>query len=217
MRNLQKLHEPDILSKNKEKWLQDYLADSKNDYKKTKYRHKEIKEALKQETGDKCIYCESKIGHNTPGDIEHKIPTSKNKTLHFTWHNLTIACTECNRRKNDYYEEGEEFLDPYKDDVEFLIEHYGATVMWKSGESRAEISVKILELHNSTRTSLIFRKIEKIEDLNNVVERYKKESNPMIRLLMKKQLEKMSDRKSEYSAMVMSILKSKNILKTIQQ
>ncbi|WP_204102157.1 MULTISPECIES: HNH endonuclease signature motif containing protein [Spirulina sp. CCY15215] len=217
MRNLQKLNEPDILAKNKEQWLQDYLSDSDNKYKRTKYRHKEIKETLKQETGDKCIYCESKIGHNTPGDIEHKIPTSKNKTLHFTWHNLTIACTECNRRKNDYYQEEKEFLDPYEDDVESLIEHYGPIVGWKNGELRAEISVKFLELHDGTRQELMSQKIAKIEALNDTLERYKKASNPMIRLLMKKQIEKMSDRKSEYSAMVMSILKSKNILKTIQQ
>ena len=89
---------------------------------------------LKEETGFKCVYCESKIGHNTPGDIEHKIPSSKDEDQHFAWNNLTIACTECNRRKNDYYVIGNEFLDPYSDDVENVLEHHGPLVYWKNSE-----------------------------------------------------------------------------------
>ena len=36
----------------------------------------QIKAALMKETHDKCAYCESKVGHNCPGDAEHKIPVS---------------------------------------------------------------------------------------------------------------------------------------------
>ena len=179
---------------------------------KYRYRHPEIKTTLKEETGWKCVYCESKIGHNTPGDIEHKIPSSKVEHLHFTWENLTIACTECNRRKNDYYEEGEEFLDPYNDDVENEIQHYGPVLGWNNGNERAEITVKTLELDTTIRFSLISRKIEKIEELNNVIERYVKEESTAIKALMKQKIKRMIDKKSEYSAMIKSIIERKGLI-----
>ncbi len=126
MRKIQKLQIPEILASNSAKWLSEYIEDKSSSNRRYRYRETDIKNQLKQETADKCVYCESKIGHNTPGDVEHKIPSSKNINLHFDWNNLTIACTECNRRKNDYYEEGIEFLDPYEDDVEVLLEHHVA-------------------------------------------------------------------------------------------
>jgi len=104
MRTINKKPKPQVLVDNEDSWLTAFKSDRSNSTKKYRYRDKAIKKALIEETGYKCVYCESKIGHNTPGDIEHKIPSSKNIDLHFTWGNLTIACTECNRRKNYYYE-----------------------------------------------------------------------------------------------------------------
>jgi hypothetical protein len=82
----------------------------------------------------------------TPGDIEHKVPSSKNRRLHFVWSNLTVACTECNRRKLDYYEIGAEFLDPYSDPVEDCLIHLGPIVYLAPGHQRAEITVRTLSL-----------------------------------------------------------------------
>jgi len=211
VRNLTKSDKPDILKRNADIWLSEYLQDKNNSTKKHRYRHKEIKESLKRETGYKCVYCESRIGHNTPGDIEHKIPSAKAAHLHFDWDNMTIACAECNRRKNDYYEEGEAFLDPYTDDVESFLEHYGPIVLWRTGHKRAEISVRILELNAFNRSALICRKIEKIEEVTHLTERFHSESNKLLRLLLLKQLDQMKDRKSEYSAMVISVLKGKSL------
>lgn len=211
MRNLLKVDEPNVLSDNHESWLEEYEADKTSSSKKYKYRHPDIKQSLKEETGFKCIYCESKIGHNTPGDIEHKIPSSKRPELHFTWANLTIACTECNRRKNDYYTVGDEFLDPYTEDVEGQLEHHGPLVLWKTNNTRAEISVKILELHSSKRKELIARKIGRIEEFNNLVERYTSESNEVLKGILGKQIEEQLDKHSEYSAMLASVLTNKGI------
>lgn len=211
MRKIDKLEKPEILEKYGKDWLQAYKDDPKNSTKKYRYRHSDIKSTLKNETSDKCVYCESKIGHNTPGDIEHKIPSSKDINLHFNWENLTIACTECNRRKNDYYEQGTEFLDPYKDEVESLIEHRGPIVYWVTGEARAEISVKILELNSQNRSQLIFRKIEKIEEIQNILERKVRETNPALKIVLLKQLKEMANVSSEYSGMVASILESKGL------
>ncbi len=211
MRNLQKLASPVILVERHEEWLSAFLLNKTNATNKYRYRHPEIKERLKEEAGWKCVYCESKIGHNTPGDIEHKMPSSKAERLHFTWENLTIACSECNRRKNDYYEHGMEFLDPYMEDVEAVVEHYGPIMGWISGNTRAEITIKTLELHNAERFELILRKIEKIDGLNNLVERYKKENNPEIKLLIKHDIKQIIDKKSEYSGMMLSIVNMKNL------
>lgn len=211
MRNLEKLPIPDVLATNHLEWLKEFLADKGNTTNKYRYRHSEIKARLKEETGWKCIYCESKIGHNTPGDVEHKVPSSKVDNLHFTWENLTIACTECNRRKNDYYEEEAEFLDPYNDDVESAVEHYGPILGWVIGNARAEITIKTLELDTNIRFSLISRKIEKIEEINNVIERYVKDENQGIKELMKQKIKRMMDKKSEYSGMIVSIIKQKGL------
>lgn len=211
MRNLEKLATPNVLAENHDEWLTVFLADKTNKTNKYRYRHSEIKATLKEETGWKCVYCESKIGHNTPGDIEHKVPSSKVENLHFNWDNFTVACTECNRRKNDYYKEGEEFLDPYNDDVENAVQHYGPILGWNNGHERAEITVKTLELDTSIRFPLISRKIEKIEELNNVIERYVKEENLAIKTLMKQKIKRMINKKSEYSGMIKSIIETKGL------
>lgn len=211
MRNLEKVEIPNVLAEYHDEWLTAFLADKKNSTKKYRYRHTEIKTTLKEETGWKCVYCESKIGHNTPGDVEHKVPSSKVEDLHFNWENLTVACTECNRRKNNYYEEGEEFLDPYNDDVENAVQHYGPVLSWANGQERAEITVKTLELDTDVRFPLISRKIEKIEELNNVIERYVKEENLAIKALMKAKIRRMIDIKSEYSGMIKSIIEAKGL------
>ena len=211
MRNIEKLATPEVLSANHEEWTAAYVADKTSTTKKYRYRPPQIKTTLKEETGWKCVYCESKIGHNTPGDIEHKIPSSKAVHLHFAWENLTIACTECNRRKNDYYKVGEEFLDPYNEDVEHSIQHYGPVLGWSNGNERAEITVKTLELDTVVRFALISRKIEKIEELNNVIERYVKEESVTIKTLMKQKIKRMLDKTAEYSGMIKSIIKAKGL------
>lgn len=211
MRSIKKGQEPNVLSANKDTWLQAYIDDKKNGTKKYRYRHADIKEALKSETNAKCVYCESSIGQNTPGDIEHIIPSSKNENLHFTWSNLTIACTECNRRKNDYYIEGEEFLNPYVEEVEQLLVHMGPIVSWEANNSRAEISVRTLELNSYQRKELIANKIVSIGDFDNLLERYSSETNPTLKRLLWKQIEVKISKPSEYSAMLKSVLEAKGI------
>lgn len=211
MRNLEKKPLPKVLEENENNWLAEYKADRSNSTKRYRYRDSQIKDVLKDETGFKCVYCESKIGHNTPGDIEHKIPSSKNIDLHFSWGNLTIACTECNRRKNDYYQEGAEFLDPYVDDVDQLVEHHGPIVYWQAGSARAEISIRTLELNSKNRLPLILKKMEKIEEVSNLFERYECEKNKTLKVLLLKKLMEMMEIQSEYSGMVSEVLSKKGL------
>ncbi|KSV61903.1 hypothetical protein N185_37560 [Sinorhizobium sp. GW3] len=204
MRSIVKAEEPQILLENKASWTTEYVADPKNKTKKYRYRHPDIKSALKAETSDKCVYCESKIGHNTPGDVEHKVPSSLDRTRHFEWENLTIACTECNRRKNAYYDVVKPFLDPYINGIEARIIHHGPIVCWAPHDAVAEATVKILNLNDTTRTQLVAQKVEHIDALNNVVARLK-EADPLIQELMKLKIEEMKAEGAEYSGMVHAV------------
>lgn len=213
MRSIIKLEQPEVLALNHVSWLTEYKADKTNSTKKYRYRHTDIKTTLKEETGFKCVYCESKIGHNTPGDIEHKIPSSKDEDQHFSWQNLTIACTECNRRKNNYYEIGNEFLDPYSDSVEIMLEHHGPLVFWRSANNRAETTVRILELNNISRQQIVERKINKIEEFSNLIERFLSQKGAL-KMLLWKQIQEMTKLSSEYSAMLQEVIDKKGITNT---
>jgi hypothetical protein len=210
VRQITKLSEPCVLAEKAASWTTAYLADPANGTKRYRYRHPDIKHRLKQETSAKCVYCESKIGHNTPGDVEHKIPTSVRQDLHFCWDNLTIACTECNRRKRDFFDSEKPFLDPYSNDIERRICHLGPIVSWCLGDSDAEISIKILKLNTVARLELFIRKAEMIDALNNLAERIRQERGPL-REVLRAKLREMRSRESEYSGMIDSICKQYKI------
>lgn len=206
MRKVKKLSEPTVLATNKASWTADY-ARTRSQHHKTKYRERSIKEQVVKETFSKCVYCESKVGATTPGDIEHKIPLSKVPSLHFEWSNLTLACTECNRRKGDYYEVSLPFLDPYDDDVEAMLEHLGPIVSAKPGCDRAEYSVKRLDLNNTNREELVKRKTELLAVLSERRTRLVKETNPVMKELISREIKQMAEKESEYSAMIRYILR----------
>jgi restriction endonuclease Mrr len=148
--------------------------------------------------------------------VEHKLPTSRAPQQHFTWENLTIACTECNRRKNGFYAEFDGFLDPYIDDVLEILEHNGPVVTWKIGNVRGEIFVGTLELCSPARSQLVARKIEKIHQLQQTLERYESTTNAILKELLKRQLRDMSSTPAEFSAMVLSALNAKGYGQLLQ-
>ena len=206
MRNIPKVPVPQVLLDNKPDW-DAKLAANQSDHNKNRYRHQEIKATLLAETESKCVYCESKIGHNCPGDIEHKCPKAKRIDLIFDWSNLTIACAECNRRKLEYYDPACMFLDPYVDDVESLTMHVGPLVFNVPGNVRAELTIKLLELdHFDKRRQLIERKVEKLEEIRNLVERACGATNPILREFIVEDLIGRSSRSNEFSGMVKAYL-----------
>jgi HNH endonuclease len=200
MRRLTKKAVPNVLVTNASQWLSEYLSDPSSKVKKYRYRDEAIKSTLCEETYSKCVYCESKIGHNTPGDIEHKVPSSKAPNLHFDWANLTLACTECNRRKSDYYEQGEEFLDPYSDDVEMCLVHLGPLVFAMPDQPRAEITVRILEFDK--RTPMFERKQEVLEKARALLSLADTPQPDLLRALRQDEVNRMRRVDAEFSAMV---------------
>jgi hypothetical protein len=161
------------------------------------------------------VYCESRVGHNTPGDVEHKIPSSKDRTKHFYWFNLTIACTECNRRKRDYYEACDGFLDPYVDNPDDHLEHNGPVVTPKVGSARAEVCVETLKLCSAERLPLVAQKIAKLEELHQVLVRYNTEAPGPLKEILKRRLSDMAKPSAEYSAMVRDALRAKGYVEVI--
>ena len=206
MRQLVKLECPEVLRASGEAWLSAFLDDPTNQAKRFRYRHPEIKTRLKLETSGKCVYCESKIGHNTPGDVEHIGPVSKKREWIFVWENMTIACAECNRRKGNYFEPECMFISPYDDEVERMLIHLGPVVSWVPGNMRAEVSVRMLELNSRSRIDLVIRKIEKISEVYNLIGRINGERNLTLRKLLELQLDSLMSPESEFSAMVQSVV-----------
>ncbi|WP_321395882.1 HNH endonuclease signature motif containing protein [Emcibacter sp.] len=107
MIKLDKLPKPQVLEDNEENWTDEYLKlkagdDTVPKAARFRYRHPDIKETLRQETFEKCVYCESKISHVFPGETDHIIPVTKAEDKIVSWDNLAYVCKECNREKSDY-------------------------------------------------------------------------------------------------------------------
>ncbi|MEE6185088.1 P-loop NTPase fold protein [Bacillus pretiosus] len=58
-------------------------------------------EYLWEETGGKCVYCETFLGRIGNGDVEHFFPKSKYPGLTFEWSNMFFACNTCNSLKKN--------------------------------------------------------------------------------------------------------------------
>jgi uncharacterized protein (TIGR02646 family) len=202
MRNISKLPEPQILIEKQAEWM-GLLLGEQSETNKNRYRHEEIKTTLLSETKNKCAYCESKIGHNCPGDIEHKVPKALNPNLTFNWDNMTIACTECNRRKSQYYDPSCMFLDPNSDDVERMVQHVGPLVFSSPGNKRADVTIRLLQLDSAdAREQLFGRKLERLENIRNLVERIVSETNKTLKGFLFSELNEYCDISSEYSGMI---------------
>lgn len=212
MRNLTKALAPQVITDNEACWLEQLDADPTSATKKTRYRHADIKAAVRDEAHNKCIYCESKLGHVTPGDVEHYLPASVHPKLRFNWKNLGLACTECNRRKGVYCNDAVPFLSPFEHDVEARTLHYGPIMSWVNGDQSAEITIRTLELHGHKRTQLIFRKIERIHEVDRLMTLYEDCGNDVLKEMYYLQLVEMSEPPSEFSGMVKSVLEKNGIL-----
>lgn len=175
MRILNKTTKPAILTEKAEEWtttLLDVLerGEKPSDALKGRYRHPEIKNALIAETDGKCAYCESKIRHVSPGDIEHIIPKSRVPSEAYNWQNLTLACSECNNRKGDHYSEDDEGLvDPYADDPAQYFLFFKEVISPRPDRPRAMITEQVINL---SRNELIERRRERMQFLDGIVSAY---------------------------------------------
>lgn len=171
MIKLNKGQKPVILAQNADDWRDELLAilnagDEPSDYLKGRYNQPEVKAALREETSDKCAYCESKVPHVAWGDIEHILPRKEAPELSFEWDNLTFACQICNNRKRAYFDEECPLIDPYDDDPEAEIMFFGFHAYGRPGQERAEVTERTLDLN---RAELIERRKARLDNLLKLV------------------------------------------------
>jgi len=157
MISLSKADAPNILIENTAVWTQElkeaFANNSETEYMKSRYRNSDIKDALISETHGKCAYCESKLLHNSYGDIEHIVPKKKDADLYFDWSNLTLACDICNTNKSTH----SEVIDPYTQDPHEHFTFLGPSIWGKNGNPSAIFTEKQLHLN---RINLIERRTE---------------------------------------------------------
>ncbi len=164
---------------------------------KSRYRHREIKSSILEETFEKCAYCESKVTHTYPGDIEHIFPKRKRPDLFVTWSNLTLGCRVCNTKKGDYYDEAEPLINPYIDDPEEFLSFHGALVLHSLGSLKGEITLLRLGL---SRTALVERRTERIKSIKLLIDRWFSQKEGSLKTLLLKEIIKELSEDREYCA-----------------
>lgn len=171
------------------------------------YKHPINKEALKQASYDKCMYCESKISHIDFAHIEHIKPKSADKypELEFSWENLGYACPRCNNEKSDKYYEETPFIDPYLIDPENHFVAFGSILFPKNGCERADISIKEIGLN---RPELLEKRQQRIDDINKALIACDRTESVELKRLAILELKKESCVDKEYSIFVKSFFQA---------
>ena len=176
---------------------------------KGNYKHPVNKDALRKSTAGKCMYCESKIEHNSYAHVEHIKPKAIFPELEFVWDNLGYSCEVCNDNKWQKYNEATPFINPYSENPDDHIVFFEFYVYPRGGSERGEYSITELRLN---RAGLIERRKEKIDKLYKMIKIASSISNELIRNQVITDLRTESDKDKEYSAMVKSVLHVQGIL-----
>ena len=200
---------PKVLADNETPWRDTYVGHVRDGAAitpadKTRYRHGDIKAALRKETSDKCAYCESKVTHVYPGDCEHMIAKSHRPDLVVTWENLTFACNRCNGSKGEYFSLDEPLIDPYADDPSAHLVFIGPLIFQRPGSGKGERTRLRLKLH---RQELNERRRERLDALQPLVERWKTMPESELKKLLQSELCAEAAPGAEYSAMVTTFLR----------
>lgn len=209
MISLTKLPKPDVLEQHEEEWTQEYLRYVAGDASispqaRFRYRHADIKTTIRQETNEKCAYCESKVSHVHPGETDHIRPVSKQPHLVVRWENLTYVCSECNRGKSDYDSDQEPLLNPYNDDPEEHMTFYGPMALPRPGDAAGYRTIRVLKLG---RSSLFDRRRERIQELQGLIDSWSRLKDGATKDLLKEQILEYAEADREFSALARAFLR----------
>ncbi|BDT97317.1 HNH endonuclease [Nocardia sputorum] len=178
MRRLIKGDKPNVLSKNEDKWTTDYVTAKRagTEKKYEKWRHPEIQQALSEETGKRCAYCEQFVADVAYPHVEHIIPKGLQPELAHRWHNLTWACPVCNTNKGEFYHPTDGLLNPYEDEIEEHLRFHGDFASSRLGANRGEITVTQLKLN---RIDLVTARVRRLASIKEMLERWYVAVEPM--------------------------------------
>jgi hypothetical protein len=167
---------PQVLIDHEEHWREEYAAAIRGDANVpksalTRYRHPEIKSAVRDEASEKCVYCESSITHVHPGDCEHILPKSRRPDLVVAWDNLAFVCSVCNTTKRDYYDESQPLLNPFLDEPRNHLHFAGAFCMPIPGSDLGRRTRTILELD---RAPLIEHRGNRMREVGRMLDEWQR-------------------------------------------
>ncbi len=206
MIKMTKIEKPSVLEENEDEWRGLFLAYKAGDKSisstiENKYAHKEIKKAIIKETDGKCVYCESKILHISFGDIEHILPKSELPEKCFEWSNLTLACTVCNNKKRDFYDEQNLLIDPYIDNPDEHF-YYAGPIIFNLTDRGNLTKIKI----DLNRPDLMENRIKHLKDLDGFIMQIQNTQYQDLRNALLEDLRKKAYHTEEYSKMTKDFL-----------
>jgi 5-methylcytosine-specific restriction endonuclease McrA len=172
MKRVAKAQKPPVLEANEATWTDEYLAYVRGDpgvpkAAATRYRHPQIKDALKVESGSKCVYCESSLLHNQRGDCEHILPKSRRPELIVAWENLALVCRLCNDIKGEYYDPSQPLLNPFADEPAGHLRFAGALCFAQVGSDLGRRTRRVLMLD---RPELLERRGDRLRRIGEMLE-----------------------------------------------
>ena len=196
---------PDILVQKAAEWTKEYkdalAAGTVTDTIRYRYRHADIKAALRRDSHNKCIYCESDIGF---GQTDHINPVSKCPDEIVSWANLALVCTECNTHKKDYYAPAEPLINPFVDEPSEHLQFLGP---WLSALVGDAMGWRTLKQINLNRWNLIQWRMKRLERLTPLIEQWKAHPNGETKDILRQAiLDEAADSK-DYAATVRAYLK----------
>jgi len=207
MIHLQKLAEPAVLVENGATWTAEFLrlraAGIVTQSVRFRYRHPTIKERLREETSEKCAYCESKVSHVHPGETDHILPVSEKPELYVNWVNLTYVCSECNREKSNYFSDPEPLVNPYTDEPSDHLYFVGPLVLHRDAKGlRTQRQLKL------SRTALVERKQEMLERINLLVHQWNETGAGPTKDFLRDEILSYAEDRAEFAATVRAYLRT---------
>lgn len=208
MIRLSKADIPDVLRAKANAWTEALLeklsaGGTIESIDRERYRHVEIKEALKVETNRKCAYCESHMLHVSYGDIEHIVPKSREPSLMYEWTNLTLACSVCNTCKGAYAGSDGSLVDPYFDQPDEHLHFEGPIILPAPGSAKGFVTEPTFKLN---RPDLFERRVARLKRLNTLLDLIARETNADARRVMLNDLQNERADDVEYAGMCRAYL-----------
>lgn len=210
MIKLTKGAKPQVLIDNSEIWRDELLGYIRRGEKvssnvASRYNHADIKPSLKDESKNKCMYCESKVSHVSYEHIEHIKPKAKDKypELTFDWDNLGLACPKCNMNKSDEYDSTLAPLNPYLDTPRDHLVVVGPYIYGRPGKNRGQLTEKLLDLN---RIDLIEQRLERIDAVRQLMDCYEKEANQTLKKMILKEVMRELETDKPYSFVLNSVV-----------
>ncbi|WP_373557499.1 HNH endonuclease [Rhodococcus sp. ACPA4] len=174
---------------------------AKKGSKPSPWSQAELRDALKSECWNKCMYCEVDPDDGSYPAVEHIKPKESFPDLVLQWENLGWCCTRCNTNKGSYWKDHKDLklLNPYEDDPADHIKHSGPVIVPSLGSERGKNTIRKLKLN---RGSLITSKARRIQDLDDRIQLWNREDDPDKKSVLEDDVLDCLSQESEFCAML---------------